>query len=54
MIIKPLFYEYLSDSTLYDDKIMNSQLLIGKDLMVAPVLYPNTEFVLSYFPLDTW
>ena len=54
MIIKPLFYEYTTDSSLFEDKIMNSQLLIGRDLMVTPILENYKELLISYFPSDEW
>ena len=54
MIIQPLFYQYISDPNVFEDGLMNSQFMIGRDLMVAPVLTHTSENVVVYFPQDTW
>ena len=54
MVIQPLFYRYINDPNVFEDKLMNSQFLIGNDLMIAPILTHTKENIIAYFPNDTW
>ncbi|KAG6550295.1 hypothetical protein Mapa_008256 [Marchantia paleacea] len=48
---RPLFYEYPSDPNTLS---INSQFLLGKWILVSPVLYENATSVEAYFPAGTW
>eukprot|EP01015_Nassula_variabilis_P009121 TRINITY_DN1721_c0_g1_i17.p1 TRINITY_DN1721_c0_g1~~TRINITY_DN1721_c0_g1_i17.p1 ORF type:complete len:577 (+),score=89.71 TRINITY_DN1721_c0_g1_i17:780-2510(+) len=53
-IFRPLFFEFPDDPVVYEDKVMNEQFLLGKDLMVTPILHPGTNSTRAYFPASVW
>ena len=48
-IWKPLFFEFPLDSNSYIDDIVNTQFLIGPNLMAAPILEQGTTSRKVYF-----
>lgn len=51
-IFKPLFFNYYYDSeTILNNSIVNKQFAIGNELIVIPVVYPNTTEISGYFPI---
>ena len=50
-IFKPLFFEFQNDDTLIQENIVNTQFMIGKDLLCIPNLnYSDHDFIIGYFP----
>lgn len=50
-IFKPLFFEFKNDDHLIEENIVNSQFMIGKDLMCIPNFnYYESNFTIGYFP----
>lgn len=38
---RPLSFEFYEDENVYDEEIIETQFLMGKGLMVAPIVYEN-------------
>ena len=53
MMWQPTFFVYPSDSKLYDTHSMDN-FMIGRDLLVHPVLTEGATSVQAYFANDTW
>jgi alpha-glucosidase/lysosomal alpha-glucosidase len=50
-IFKPLFFEFGNDEHLIEENIVNSQFMIGKDLLCIPNFnYYDSDFIIGYFP----
>ncbi|KAF9526788.1 glycosyl hydrolases family 31-domain-containing protein [Crepidotus variabilis] len=45
--VRALFFEFPDEPELFD---VDSQFLVGSDILVTPVLYPNSTTVQGYFP----
>lgn len=50
MVLRPLFFEFPQDQQCYNDAIMNEEFLIGKDLLITPVLHESVTVIHPYFP----
>ncbi|CAM6106623.1 unnamed protein product [Calypogeia fissa] len=50
-IARPLFFEYPQDPTTLG---VNSHYLLGKSLLISPVLYQGNTTIKAYFPAGTW
>mmetsp|Transcript_23635 Transcript_23635/g.20552 ORF Transcript_23635/g.20552 Transcript_23635/m.20552 type:complete len:357 (-) Transcript_23635:28-1098(-) len=55
-VFRPLFFEFPSDNTFFDHSknFTDSEYMIGKSLVVAPVLFEGATSVQVYLPVDTW
>ena len=53
-IFKPLFFEFPFDSNTYLDDIVDTQFLIGSNLMAAPVVEKGATERKVYFPDVNW
>ena len=52
-IFRPLFFEFPDDMHLYEESILNTQFLIGSNLLCIPNMnYFNKSDVLAYFPMN--
>lgn len=50
MVVRPLFFEFPDDENTYQDSVLEEEFLIGKDLLVTPVLKEDTHVINPYFP----
>ena len=50
MVIQPLFFEFGKDKECFSEKVLNEQFLIGRNLLISPVLEPNSTGVYMYLP----
>lgn len=50
-IVRPLYLHYPSDTQTYH---LSTQYMLGSDLIIAPVLQPNTHTVRIYLPDNEW
>ncbi len=51
-VIRPMFYEFPDEAIMYD---LQEQYMFGPDMLVAPVLYENTEHISVVLPKgETW
>jgi alpha-glucosidase (family GH31 glycosyl hydrolase) len=50
---KPAFFEYSSDRNLTESHVSDN-FMLGRSLLVHPVLTPNTTSIIAYFPMDIW
>jgi alpha-glucosidase (family GH31 glycosyl hydrolase) len=53
-IFRPLFFEFYNDSNLFQQEIMESQLLIGRVLMSAPIVEQGQTSRTVFFPGEGW
>lgn len=54
MILKPLFFEYINDKKAFDFEVMNYQIMVGTELMAAPILNSTLDSAGVYFPKGSW
>jgi alpha-glucosidase (family GH31 glycosyl hydrolase) len=50
---KPAFFEYPNDRSLRELHVSDN-FMLGRSLLVHPVLAPNTTSIAAYFPMDYW
>ncbi|GAA6095365.1 lysosomal alpha-glucosidase, partial [Tachysurus ichikawai] len=50
-VARPLFFEFPSDEKTY---AVDKQFMLGKSLLVTPVLEPGVDFVVGYMPEGIW
>lgn len=50
MVIQPLFFEFGKDKECFSEKVLNEQFLIGKNLLITPVLEPISNGANIYLP----
>lgn len=53
-IFRPLYFEFFNDDNVLTDSILETQFLIGKSLMSAPIVEQGKKQRTAYFPSDTW
>ena len=49
-VFKSPFFEFYYDYHTLSDEVLQNQFLVGSELMVVPVVEPNTTQVVGYFP----
>ena len=54
LILKPLFYELMYDRKNYEDEVAETQFLIGRQLMAAPILEQGKTSRSVYFSTFVW
>lgn len=50
-VVRPLFFEFPNDPKTYH---LNGQYMLGSALLVSPVINPDTERIIAYFPKGCW
>ena len=53
-VFQPLFYVFPDVTDVYDDQILDHQIMVGDDLMACPVVEPKVTQVKAYFPRGKW
>ena len=55
-VFRPVFYEFPTDQVFFDTSkpYTDVQFMLGKSIMVTPVVEPIVEEITSYFPQDDW
>ena len=49
-IMRPLFFEFPRDKKCYSDQVLDKEFLLGKELLVTPVLEQGRTLINPYFP----
>lgn len=50
MIVQPLFFEFGNDKECFSEQVLNEQFMIGRNLLISPVLEPKATGVFIYLP----
>eukprot|EP01017_Pseudomicrothorax_dubius_P020443 TRINITY_DN2230_c0_g3_i2.p1 TRINITY_DN2230_c0_g3~~TRINITY_DN2230_c0_g3_i2.p1 ORF type:complete len:930 (-),score=208.45 TRINITY_DN2230_c0_g3_i2:217-3006(-) len=53
-IVKPLFFNFPNDEETFKDNVLDTQFMIGKELMAAPIVEPGVTERKIYFPAGSW
>jgi len=53
-IFKPLFFVYPSDNNAYVDDIVDTQFMVGPDLLAAPIVEQGSTSRRIYLPESKW
>ena len=50
MVLRPLFFEFPEEQATYENDVLEEEFLIGKDLLITPVLKECHNIIYPYFP----
>ena len=53
-IFRPLFFEFYQDENLMKDNIIDTEILLGNELLIAPILLNNKTNRQVYFPNNSF
>ncbi|CAK60057.1 unnamed protein product (macronuclear) [Paramecium tetraurelia] len=53
-IFRPVFFEFNDDVNLFKDEVLDTQFLIGDELIATPILIENQTIRKAYFPKAYW
>lgn len=53
-IFRPVFFDFPQDDQLYTDDVLDTQFLLGNELLATPIVKSGQVIRKAYFPKDMW